>query len=217
MCLLREVNEMHEVIEQREVPENIEEAFKSEDLTKKALQDLRDIRDQVGSDTSVKVKQEIDRLIQGLESSTAADLSLAVFLSRQPTEHELEFPDRYKILLSQARVKMTKSKFFFPDPAIVVSALTNLCGADAGFAVLDYEEIRHRVLHSLARISMPRYGFLVSMVTRRICQAGGIAVLLKDPALPTDAPGRAQGEQTVADARRAIREFLKEARYHDYG
>lgn len=162
---------------------------------------LREKLDGAEGKKAEQLRRETGRLLNSLEASRPGVVDLCVFLNKQPKEDEFQYPQRVDVLLPEARRRMEKSKYMFPEPRSVVQAVAIL--ADEA----DVAELRHRVAHYLSRMNMVQDGLAASTACRRLLQAAGVATAI--------AAGKAMPQEQIdilAAAKASLGSFLYEAR-----
>ena len=174
------------------------------DISADALEALAKLRDQLkdAEDTPAtrRIRREIDRLTDNLEVVRSEALELSMFLAKQPSPDDLRFPQRHLALVSSARVRLAKSKYQFPEPSAIVAALRALAPSP------DVDELAHRILHALTKLSLVEHGMAVSSVLRRLVKLGYCTTL------PPGTEAEVAASSQVEAARAALAAFLEEAR-----
>ena len=145
---------------------------------------------------------ESERLIRNIEATRAGVVDLRPFLSNQPSDSDFGFPTRINVLATAARHRLAKSKFYFPDPRVVVEAAAALWSDEKS-----RDELKLRIVHYLSKMSAAQDGLPVSAACRRIIEAAAI----EDKVRRGDQVDPDQIELATA-ARAALHAFMSEAR-----
>lgn len=146
-----------------------------------------------------QLRRETDRLLASLAAARPGVVDMSALLKKQPPASDFRYPARADVLASEARKRLDKSKFMFPEPKAVLDAATILWdNAD------DHAELRLRIAYFLAKMNMVQDGLAVSAACRRLIQAA--ACVYQKTALTQ--------EQTdlLAAAKASLLSFMYEAR-----
>jgi hypothetical protein len=179
--------------------------------TLESLRQLRSILQQtLDSDREITQKAqnnirrriaEITRTEAGVLAIQEGSINLKPVLSRQPSPVQLSAPARREVTLKQAKARMAKSKYMFPDPKLILGSLGLLLGLEME---RDIREIELRILHYLAEGHFQKDGMLVSHSLRRLVTMGKLMAK----------PERTEAEdQQVLAARATVLDFLEDARH----
>jgi hypothetical protein len=151
-----------------------------------------------------RIRRETGRLLATLEATRPGTVDMSCFLRRQPRAEDFAFPGRTEALVPEARRRLEKSKYMFPEPRAAIDAAAMLWGATEGA-----EELRVRIAYFLARMNIVQDGVAASAACRRLLQAATCQA--------ADACGKSlTAEQTdlLAAAKAALQSFMYEARKH---
>ena len=169
------------------------------------IQHVSSIRERIGDaegPQADRLRKETGRLLSQLEASRPGVVDMSCFLNKQPPAADFKFPGRVAALVPEARRRLEKSKFMFPEPKATVEAVSVLVDDET-----DAAEARLRVAHYLAHMNMTQDGLAASAASRRLLQAASVASAIK--------AGREMPEDQVnlmAAAKAALASFLYEAR-----
>ena len=147
-------------------------------------------------------RRETDRLLSSLYASRPGVVDMSAFLQKQPSSADFQFPARADVLAAEARRRLEKSKYMFPEPKAVLDAAATLWGLDTK----DCAELRLRIAYYLSKMNIVQDGLGVSAACRRLMQAAAC----------TRAGMTLTKEQTdlLASAKASLQSFMYEARKH---
>ena len=149
-----------------------------------------------------RMREEADRMRRSLHAAIPGNIDLSTFLSPAPKADDLAFPGRAASLCIQARPRLSKSSFMFPDPASVIKAAGPIVGGMV--TAEDMMELEIRLAHYFARMNIKRDGMVVSSAMRRILEAASIVALGDGASL--------QQRELLATVSAALLSFISEAR-----
>lgn len=155
-----------------------------------------------------RVMKEAAHLKATLEACRPGVIDLTPMLKATgPSVDDLRFIKRWQALSVVARKRLMKSKLMFPEPMMVLDAVTALTG---DIPLDDVNELRTRFAHFMAHMNMTRDGVASSTAFCRIMQA---AVYKRSLAgeLPAYEDASEKHALVIA-AENAILNFLVEAR-----
>ena len=197
-------------VEQVQTPEQI--AQTGGDLRRDAnvmvedmLQNLQGIQEKLANATggqAERLRKEAERLRNSLESARPGVVDLTAYLKKQPSAADIAFTGRAEALIPEARRRMAKSKYMFPEPRAIADAAADLHGSAE-----DSHELRVRLLHGLAKLNMQQDGLAAATAGRRLLQAAAHGKLLASGVTLT-----APQTELLASAKAAVGSFLYEAR-----
>ena len=151
-----------------------------------------------------RLRKETERLLSALRSTTPGVVDLTCFLNRQPKDdREFAFPGRTMALCGEARPRLHKSRYMFPEPASVINAVAVLAQDTMPD---DVAELQTRVAFYMAKMNMSQDGVAASTAMRRIIQAASAQQLAATKELTQDQT------DLLASAKGSVAAFLFEAR-----
>ena len=149
-----------------------------------------------------RLRRDTDRLLNSLAAARPGVVDLTALLRSQPRPADFAFPARATALATEARRRMARSKYMFPEPTAVLDAAASLLDAPAE----DRQELRVRLAHALSRLNAPRDGLGVSAACRRLLEAAACA--------RSAAPLTPDQITLLAAAKASLQSYLYEARRH---
>jgi hypothetical protein len=169
------------------------------------IKHVSSIREQLEGAPGAKAersRKDTDRLLNSLHASRPGVVDLSSFLQKQPAATDFRFPARADALAAEARRRLEKSKYMFPEPKAVIDAAAVLWGDDAAGC----SELRVRLAYYLSKMNIVQDGLGVSAACRRLMQA---AACTRSGMVLTQ-------EQTdlLAAAKASLMSFMYEARKH---
>lgn len=151
-----------------------------------------------------RLRKETERLLSALYSTTPGVVDLTCFLNRQPKDdREFAFPGRAQALCGEARPRLHKSRYMFPEPSSVINAVTVLA---QDVMPDDVAELQTRIAYYMARMNMSQDGVSASTAMRRLIQAASAQQLSATKELTQDQ------NDLLASAKGSVAAFLFEAR-----
>jgi hypothetical protein len=148
-----------------------------------------------------RLRKETNRLLNSLEAARPGVVDMTCFLNRQPSEQDLSFSGRVEALVPEARRRLDKTKYMFPEPRSIIDSVTQLCPPD------DAAELRIRIAHYLAKMNMVQDGLAASTASRRLLQAAAAC-----KGMEAGIPVPQESADLMAAAKAALGSFLYEAR-----
>ena len=151
-----------------------------------------------------RLRKETERLLSALRSTTPGVVDLTCFLNRQPKDdREFAFPGRAQALCGEARPRLHKSRYMFPEPSSVINAVAVLA---QDVMPDDVAELQTRIAYYMARMNMSQDGVSASTAMRRLIQAASAQQLSATKELTQDQT------DLLASAKGSVAAFLFEAR-----
>ena len=151
-----------------------------------------------------RLRKETERLLSALHSTTPGVVDLTCFLNRQPKDdREFTVPSRAQALCGEARPRLHKSRYMFPEPSSVINAVAVLA---QDVMPDDVAELQTRIAYYMARMNMSQDGVSASTAMRRLIQAASAQQLSATKELTQDQT------DLLASAKGSVAAFLFEAR-----
>ena len=176
----------------------------AETMVNDMITNVTSIREKLGTAEgkgAERLRKETNRLLNSLEAARPGVVDMTCFLNRQPSEQDLSYVDRVEALIPEARRRLDKTKYMFPEPRSIVDSVTQLCQPE------DAAELRIRVAHYLAKMNMVQDGLAASTATRRLLQAAAAC-----KGIENGMPVPPESENLMVAAKAALGSFLYEAR-----
>lgn len=151
-----------------------------------------------------RLRSESERLLGALSASRPGVVDLSVFLSKQPGDAEFKFPGRAGVLCAESKRRLQKSRFMFPEPSAVLTAIQELM---AGSAETDVAETQVRAAYFFSRMSPSAHGLAASTAMRRLIQAAAVSSAERAGRTPTP-----DETALLASAKGSLLAFLYEGR-----
>jgi hypothetical protein len=148
-----------------------------------------------------RLRKETNRLLNSLEAARPGVVDMTCFLNRQPSEQDLTFVGRVEALVPEARRRLDKTKYMFPEPRSIIDSITQLCPPE------DAAELRIRIAHYLAKMNMVQDGLAASTASRRLLQAAAAC-----KGMESGIPVPPESADLMVAAKAALGSFLYEAR-----